>query len=185
MSGGSPGERGGLELSGVVAARSCPSLVQGEGHAQHLQAGQRVFFADALGYPSWELCLQCTADAGRGLILPIVSKEPLSDKKLKQQDYLGSMICPILQLLPNTTSARPGDAGNQGIPRKKMVQTILPEAAQRGGLCGKAPPSEEAPCPQPQRDPGPRRVLHRSCVSGQGCICKASAGKGNRRNAPG
>lgn len=49
-----------------------------------------------------------------GLILPIAAKEPLSDKKLKQKDYLGSVIFPTLHLLPKTTSARRGDAGNQG-----------------------------------------------------------------------
>lgn len=74
---------------------------------------------DVQGYPSWELCLQCTEEAGRGLILPIVSKEPLSDKKLKQKDYLGSMIFPILELLLKTTSAKPGGAGTRGIPWTK------------------------------------------------------------------
>lgn len=63
------------------------------------------------GYPGWELCLQCTEEAGRGLILLIISKEPPSDKKLKQKDYLGSMIFPILELLRKTRSAKPGNAG--------------------------------------------------------------------------
>lgn len=56
--------------------------------------------------------LQCTDRAG--LILPIAAKEPLSDKKLKQKDYLGSVIFPTLHLLLKATSTRPGNAGNWG-----------------------------------------------------------------------
>lgn len=127
------------------------------------------------GYPGWKLCLRCTEDAGRGLILPIVSKEPLSDKKLKKKDYLGSVIFPILQLLPKTTSARPGDAGNQSIPWKKMVHTTLPESAQRGGVSVAKPPPAGAGwdrhrslgcCMAPPATAGPGRgkVLHGSCA---------------------
>lgn len=103
--GGFPGERGpGAGWQGPTPA-SCGE--RGTRSAWRQESED----LDVQGYPGWELCLQCTEEAGRGLILLIISKEPLADKKLKQKDYLGSTIFPILQPLQKTRSAKPGNAG--------------------------------------------------------------------------
>lgn len=125
---------GGLELS--VGTQWCPSLAQGEGRARSAVRDGRTrgWVIPAGALPAGE--------AGGGLILPIASKEPLSDKKLKQKDYLGRMIC-VLQLLPKTTSPRPVGAGNQGIPWTKMVQTA-PRQPSEGVSVAKLPLEDAA-----------------------------------------
>lgn len=159
----------------------------GRGTRTHRGAGRED---TAMGYPGGALCPQRAGEAGRGLVLPIASKEPLSDKKLKRRDYLGRMIFRVLQLLPKTTPPRPVSAGNRGIPWTKDGPNS-PETAQRGGLCGQAPPgrcSWDCRCCSDHSGTRGRQVPHWSCVLGQRCAhpeSKFRASKGNWRKAAG
>jgi len=81
---------------------------------------------DVWGDPRWNAAQKGEVEG------PIISKEPLLDKKLKQEDYLGSVIL-ILQLPPKATWEE------QTVPGRSTKHRAQPKTAHGGVCCGNRP----------------------------------------------